>query len=224
LPENVARTIRGARAALGLSQQAVADLVGVTRATVSEWERGLSIPRLKSVNKLAKALAVEERFLTPFGGGGGGGGGGGLLPATDATTGIIADMKWDDLNRLSDGESPLAISGDALRVHDPETMKDGDYRLHILDDAMAPIFNVGDRVRMSPNTEPYEGCQVVVWLANNDGGTGILRNWVPRRDGAFDLVAENPNYRTVSCNSTRPGHILGVVTRHVRVLSPQKPD
>ena len=53
-----ARVIRESRAARGLNQQQLADLVGVSRNTVAGWETGHSRPDLDSVPALCRALGL----------------------------------------------------------------------------------------------------------------------------------------------------------------------
>jgi len=49
--------IRAARIALGMSQQELADAVGVSAATVSNWEKGRSMPRTKNLEEVEKIIA-----------------------------------------------------------------------------------------------------------------------------------------------------------------------
>jgi len=49
--------IRAARVALGMSQQELADAVGVSAATVSNWEKGRSMPRTKNLEEIEKIIA-----------------------------------------------------------------------------------------------------------------------------------------------------------------------
>ena len=62
--------IRVARTDAGLTQQQLADLVGVTKAAVSEWERGGSMPRIVHQVKIANNLKIAwaEMFGPDLGG------------------------------------------------------------------------------------------------------------------------------------------------------------
>jgi transcriptional regulator with XRE-family HTH domain len=55
--------IRDARLAAGLLQADLAARVGVTQATVSDWERGRFAPRLEQLGRIADALGVAAETL-----------------------------------------------------------------------------------------------------------------------------------------------------------------
>ena len=55
--------IRDRRLALGLTQQQLADKLGITDKAVSKWERGISCPDITLLRRLADALAVSVSEL-----------------------------------------------------------------------------------------------------------------------------------------------------------------
>jgi transcriptional regulator with XRE-family HTH domain len=55
--------IRAAREAIGMSQQELADLLGVTKAAVSSWENGRFRASAEHYDQLADALQVPLAFL-----------------------------------------------------------------------------------------------------------------------------------------------------------------
>ena len=57
------RVVRRARDARGLSQEALADLAGVSRSFLSEVERGSASPSLETMQKLADALGERLSYL-----------------------------------------------------------------------------------------------------------------------------------------------------------------
>ena len=62
IPDN----IRKHRLSSGLSQAQLAEKVGVTRQTVSSWERGASFPDIKMLEDLSSAFDVEiDELLYP---------------------------------------------------------------------------------------------------------------------------------------------------------------
>lgn len=59
----LAENIRKFRTDADLTQAKLADLVGVTRATVTQWEKGWSQPRMGAVEKLSEVLGVSMSEL-----------------------------------------------------------------------------------------------------------------------------------------------------------------
>ncbi len=60
---NIANNIRDLRKEKGLSQEQMAELLHVTRQTVSAWERGVAQPGLDTLGEIAKALEIEPEQL-----------------------------------------------------------------------------------------------------------------------------------------------------------------
>ena len=53
------------RRAAGLSQEALAEQVGVSRQAIGKWESGASLPGLDNLQELARALGVScDELLT----------------------------------------------------------------------------------------------------------------------------------------------------------------
>lgn len=57
--------IRLARLQLGLDQLELADQLGVTRNTVSEWETGKAEPRITTLRRLAAVSGKPMSFFYP---------------------------------------------------------------------------------------------------------------------------------------------------------------
>lgn len=58
--------IRERREALGMSQQSLAEKVGVNQTAISQWERGISMPTLPKAFALAGALNCKVEDLYPL--------------------------------------------------------------------------------------------------------------------------------------------------------------
>jgi transcriptional regulator with XRE-family HTH domain len=58
--------VKAGRKALGLTQTALAELVGVRQATVARWERGDMAPRDDMKVRIALALRQDVRALFPL--------------------------------------------------------------------------------------------------------------------------------------------------------------
>ncbi len=57
--------LRSLREAQDLSQYALAEQCGLDQPTISDWERGVHVPSLRSLLKLAEALQVPAARLMP---------------------------------------------------------------------------------------------------------------------------------------------------------------
>jgi transcriptional regulator with XRE-family HTH domain len=58
--------VRELRRARGLTQQVLADRAGLYHTTISELERGVTIPSIATLDKIAKVLKVDvSALLTP---------------------------------------------------------------------------------------------------------------------------------------------------------------
>ena len=62
----IGTTILAARHAKGLTQEALADQVGVSAAAVSKWETGASYPDITLLSPLARALGLTIDALLDF--------------------------------------------------------------------------------------------------------------------------------------------------------------
>ncbi|HUD10653.1 MAG TPA: helix-turn-helix transcriptional regulator [Candidatus Saccharimonadales bacterium] len=66
LQQKLGKKIRTLRNEAGLSQEKLGELTGLDRTYISDIERGVRNPSLKSLQKLAKALTVSISDLTNF--------------------------------------------------------------------------------------------------------------------------------------------------------------
>jgi transcriptional regulator with XRE-family HTH domain len=64
--ETWGRNVREQRIALGMSQQRLADKVGVDQSLVSYWEHGHKAPSVERQLAIARALGVAPRVLFQF--------------------------------------------------------------------------------------------------------------------------------------------------------------
>src|SRR5689334_450296 len=60
LDSSIGETIKRQREARNLTQQELASLLGITPAAVCQWERKGTVPRAKTLAKLAQALGLTE--------------------------------------------------------------------------------------------------------------------------------------------------------------------
>ena len=60
---NISKNIKQFRISLEMSQAQLAEKLGITRQTVSSWERGVSMPDLQMLEALSQALDVDIESL-----------------------------------------------------------------------------------------------------------------------------------------------------------------
>jgi len=63
LPNKIASKIRVLRKTRGYTQQQLADMLGVQRATISNYEIGRRCPHIKELQKLAEILGVNLEYF-----------------------------------------------------------------------------------------------------------------------------------------------------------------
>ena len=56
--------IRRTREEKGISQEKLAEYVGVSRQAVSKWEKGLALPTAENIGRIEQALGLEEGTLS----------------------------------------------------------------------------------------------------------------------------------------------------------------
>lgn len=66
LPQTLSERMREARHASGLSQQALAEAVGVSIGAIRKWESGLSEPSVHRATRIARALGVTLHDLVDW--------------------------------------------------------------------------------------------------------------------------------------------------------------
>ena len=101
----MSKAIRSRRVALGLTQEQLADALGVTAAAVSKWENDLSLPDMALLPVLARLLETDPNTLLGF--------------AADPTRSEIAEIlnRLCDANRQGGFDAALALARRKLREY-----------------------------------------------------------------------------------------------------------
>ena len=202
--------LKAARKAKGLAQEALAKLLGVSRPTVDNWEKDVHRPTAKQIPKLAKTLSLQPSDFNIYGSGG-------VVPSDPKRKPVpVALIEWSDLRLINAGKLNMATMRRGRLVEaNPGTSPDA-VAMQVNDNSMEPTFHSGERIIICPAARPQENACVIVRLAS---GEHILRHYIPRRGGAYDLVAENPDFPTMTINAAARAEIIGVVVEHHRVLN-----
>lgn len=217
------KMIREARLRLGISQEALALRVGVTKGAVSQWETGTGFPSRANARALAKELGInvkelEARLSSGLN----------LLDALPAGRDIPL-MRWDQLKKLHQspqrgkrkGPPNGPTSGDAMLSVDADMPQDA-IAANIVDDSMVPYYAPGDCIIFAKSIPPRHNDDVVAIV---DDEHVMLRRYVPRglnRQGVevFDLQSTSPDYETITAHTSRKVSLLGTVVEHRRKRRP----
>jgi transcriptional regulator with XRE-family HTH domain len=63
LPRTIGKKVKKRRTSLGLTQEELAEKVGISRAYMGFVEQGRNVPTLETLEKIAKALKVKMAEL-----------------------------------------------------------------------------------------------------------------------------------------------------------------
>src|SRR5262245_43098271 len=132
-------------------------------------------------------------------------------------------LKWRDLKHL-DGSGEGALLNAIKKPQYLEVSKEISRKakgLTIEDDSMAPTFFVGEEIILDQDLTPEEDDFVLVRMPN---GEHIFRRYRPRGRNSFDLIPENPAWKTVSVTPSDASsvQILSTMVEHRRKRRPRR--
>ena len=199
--ESIGDRIRKTRVNKGLTQQQVADSIGVTYQNVSQYERGLRIPKNETLLKIADALGVSVYELIGFNG----------ANTNDVPLAVLQQQLYQykqsafpsnvrPISSLHRQRVPL-IGGVAAGepIYDPEeagvyveSPVDADAAITVHGDSMEPTYKDGDLVYIKCRSDVLEGAVAVVFL--DDEAT--LKH-VYKRPTGLTLISDNTNYAPI---------------------------
>ena len=211
--------IRARRNAVGLTQEKLAIICGVSRAAVAQWESGVTRPSLDNLVKAADALSVWLSWLTtgdqslpdtpnPF-----------ADPSVSRATNQLG-IPVIDLARADQWDMLRATKpSDLERIAGAQDYSARAFALVIRDESMAPEFREGDRIIVDPEVPPLPGDFVIAKLERD--GEATFKKFRERgadADGAsmIELVPLNPDWPTLAINAETPGRIIGTLVEHRR--------
>lgn len=162
----LAENIRKFRTDADLTQAKLADLVGVTRATVTQWETGWSQPRMGAVEKLSKVLGVSMSELVD---------GGNIKRVPGAITPSEPRKAYLPLLgkvHAGDAQEPQVLDERISLPYEVwERHRDG-YFLQVEGQCMSRIYPEGSYILIDPAQRPVNGSIAVVSI---DGADYVMR-------------------------------------------------
>ena len=162
----LAENIRKFRTDADLTQAKLADLVGVTRATVTQWETGWSQPRMGAVEKLSEVLGVSMSELVD---------GSNIKRVPCAITPTEPRKAYLPLLgkvHAGDAQEPQVLDERISLPYEVwERHRDG-YFLQVEGQCMSKIYPEGSYILIDPTQRPVNGSIAVVSI---DGADYVMR-------------------------------------------------
>lgn len=194
------KMLRELRQKRGLSQEELADAIGVTRISVYKWEKGQTLPTVDKAYALANALKTSVHELM---------GEEQLLPIEAVVPkGSSAFVPMLELGTIHAGE-PIEPIGDEVIVEVPlEVAKhhDGAFMLKVQGNCMNKRYPEGCHVLIDPHMEPTNGDAVAVMIDNENvllrtyykGNSALMLCADSYEDKYDDIIFDEDNYHEVT--------------------------
>jgi transcriptional regulator with XRE-family HTH domain len=204
--------IRLHRERLGLTKDELAQRIGVSRGSVSQWELGLTTPKRNREEDVARALGLSVAEL--FRSGGGLEEAGAVELRAPPFGGVIRVPRLDRIATMTHGANPthteevvlgsvdLSTSwvSQRIRPSDPAALR----IVTAFGDSMSPTFGDGDLLLVDTGVTEVrvDGVYAIRAL-----GRLFLKRVRQRLDGGFIVSSDNPAERTTDELGRKPGEV-----------------
>lgn len=197
LKDIIAHNLERLRKLNNKSMSEIAESIGVSQSTVSDWANGKKMPRSGSIQKLADYFGVPKTEL--------------LMDTEKQISNISISAgvtKIPILGTITCGEPILAVQNlEGYRTEMSEGLPQGElFYLKTRGDSMEPTIPSGSfaLIRKQPDVEDGEIAAVVV---NGDDEATLKR--VKHQNGYIMLLADNQKYAPIIITSDTPARIIG---------------
>lgn len=201
--ENMSDRIRQRRKELKLTQQALAELAGVNRVTVTGWESDEYQPNGINIIALSEALGCSPAWLvsgidTPEEA---------QIPQTRTPLNAkkIPLISWVQAGSWTATDSVTCHSDAEKWIYTTATVSDKAFALKVRGDSMTnpagfPSIPEGSIIVVEPVINDVESINGKIVVAYIDGGTeATLKKFIDDWPNRY-LVPLNPNYKVIECN------------------------
>lgn len=172
---SIGARLKEAREKAGLSQEAIAVKMGISRAAVAQWEADTTVPEASKFARLAEILGVSTDWLLT---------GHEFQGVSDPQTGRyehntepapelrrLPIVSWVQAGRGQEAADPHPPGdGDGI-AHTTKRLGPNAYALRIRGDSMEPRFHDGDIIVIDPAVQPRHGSYVVVRFEDRQEAT-----------------------------------------------------
>ena len=183
----VSTNIKRYREAKDLTQEQLAEGLGVARSTVTQWENGWSSPRMGMVQKIAAFFGVSTADI--------------VSDSAQIFTGVMEMAQVPLLGKVHAGKPTEPDEFEGERVDIPKFLVDADpdtYACKAEGDCMNRVYPEGCIIAVSPNRAPQNGSVAVVTI---DGRDAVMRR-----------MYKTPDTLVLSPDSFNPDHKDIVIT------------
>jgi SOS-response transcriptional repressor LexA len=180
--------IKSLRKELGLTQQDIASGVGVSKASVSQWESGSTEPKGENLHTLSKILKSNPEWLLY---------GKGSTESKSVAADPNAPARYPLVSWAQAG-SPKVYPEDAEMYPCPMPCSKDTFVLRVQGASMEPVFRDGDLIFVDPASELQHAAYVVAKMVN--GVDAIFKQ----------LIIESGQKYLKPINPSWPGQILAV--------------
>lgn len=216
--------IKEKRKSVGLSQEKLAELMGISFTTIRRWERGESVPDIESLQKLARVLQTTTSYL---------------LGETQYEPRSNVDLahSFIEVPLFDMATAASCGAGNGLYGVEPETAEmlyvdasdiqnfDNSrkpFAIHTDGDSMTGAsIEEGSIVLINPADEVVSGNTALVVYNDN-----WMVKWVVfRPDGAVELRSANPNYAPIVIEKeyAQDAAWFRIVGKVIQIISKKRP-
>lgn len=208
---NMGERIRAKRKELKLTQQALAELAGVNRVTVTGWEKDDYQPNGANLQALADALKCDPTWLVsgkgePFNPP--------ELKAVSVSVRQVPLISWVQAGSWTATDSVMSGDEPITWLYTTANVSEKAFALRVRGDSMTnpsgkPTIPEDSIVIVEPEMSDIASVNGKIVVAHVDGGTeATLKKFVEDYPHRY-LVPLNPNYKTIECDGNC--RIVGVV-------------
>lgn len=184
--DSLGQQIKAARLDAELTQQQLADKIGVTRPTVSQWEAGTTSPTAGKMDDLRRALGLPGAVF--FEGRDDG------APNTrhaDSAVTFVPEIGWAQAGSWTEVSDVATDFAEAPHWPCPVPCSDQTFTLRVEGDSMMPRFPPGTLIFVDPEVPATPGKMVVAMLTDSSHAT--FKQYI--EDGGQKMLkAINPDW------------------------------
>lgn len=187
--------VRSAREKLDLTQEDVAQKLGVTASAVSTWEAGRARPRLDKLKQLAElfGITVSELMGEPAG----------QERSVRGTSALVPLLGWAHMGEpVDEGElhEVVEVPAEVAAAH-PRA-----FCVHAQGDCMDNLYPTDAILLVDPDMEPVSGCAVLAETVDHGAvvrlymrGTSTVMLTASSHSGSYPDIVAGPDDDPISC-------------------------